>query len=397
MRFTTLALKIYLVCFILSLILFLIDRYRSKKLKPLREDKISILIPCYNDGNSLVATVKSVYHAYDPANFQLIVVNDCSTDDSLSKLQKIQSEYGFTLIDNPENIWKALSLNKVSDLAIYDILLVLDADNVLEKRHITSMLARMQKNDRVAAVSCPYVPKNHWFLPAMTNIEYIMLDMVQGSYNLFGAIALRWGCLMVKKSAFIQVWKFSPWMLTEDLDLAFKLNKAGYKVQQSLERIQSLVPTNFKSRCKQKLRRNSGWAHCFIKYPRVWIKNPLHIMLIFSFCLLIFSLATQTAFSFDVIKNMISKPNARDAFWAVFDIKWRVEFFVTKTAYAFLSLPYIFPLITSLKTLWKILWIFPYSLIYIPLYSIMGFISIIHAITHYRKFEKIGKKGWRVR
>lgn len=396
MTFTTLAFTIYIVAILTSLSFFFIDRKKSKKLKLQKEEPISIFIPCYNDGDSLSSTIKSVYNARNPELFQLIVINDKSTDDSLIKLQKLQSEYWFTLIDNPQNLGKAKSLNEASELAIYDKILILDADTILERRHIVSMLARMQRNTRVAGCSCPYVPKNKWFIPAMSNIEYIMLDIVQGSYNLFWAIAMRWGCLIVNKEAFFKVGKFSQWMMTEDLDLAFKLNKAWYKIEQSLERVKSLVPTNFFSWWKQKMRRNSWGTHCFIKYISVWIKNPLHIILIFSFCLLLLSLVLQTALSRDVFKHIFSQANAWDGFWAVFDTKWRVEFFLTKTSYAFVSFPYVLPLITSRKNIYRILLIFPYSLIYMPIYSIVGIVAVCKWIKNYSRLEKIGKKGWNV-
>jgi hypothetical protein len=75
------------------------------------------------------------------------------------------------------------------------------------------------------------------------------------------------------------------------------------------------------------------------------------------------------------------------------DIRWRVEFFLTKTPYALLPLPYVIPLINSRKTLWRVLWVFPYSLIYIPMLSIVGFVSIFRGIRDYAKLEKLGKKG----
>jgi hypothetical protein len=62
---------------------------------------------------------------------------------------------------------------------------------LITEQHIHDMLARLQANSNVAAVSCPYVPHNKGFLPIMQNMEYVMLDLVQGSYNTFGAIALR--------------------------------------------------------------------------------------------------------------------------------------------------------------------------------------------------------------
>jgi biofilm PGA synthesis N-glycosyltransferase PgaC len=143
----------------------------------------------------------------------------------------------------------------------------LDADVIIQKKHIHDMLARMQANDRIAAVSCPYVPYNKGFFPIMQDMEYVMLDLVQGSYNTFGAIAIRGGCFIVKKAAFEQVHKFSSRVMIEDMDLAFKLNKAGYKVEQSFHRVSTFVPDTLKTRYKQKIRWNSGGTHCMIKYP----------------------------------------------------------------------------------------------------------------------------------
>jgi hypothetical protein len=52
------------------------------------------------------------------------------------------------------------------------------------------MLARMQNNPKIAAVSCAPVPYNTGFFPMMQDMEYVMWTLLQGSYNTFGAISL---------------------------------------------------------------------------------------------------------------------------------------------------------------------------------------------------------------
>jgi cellulose synthase/poly-beta-1,6-N-acetylglucosamine synthase-like glycosyltransferase len=102
MFFITYSFYCYLISFTLILIFFFIDWKKKRKLK--EAEQISIIIPCYNDGESIALTIKSVYTALPDSNFQLIVVNDKSTDDSLTQLQALQKTYGFTLIDNPTNL-----------------------------------------------------------------------------------------------------------------------------------------------------------------------------------------------------------------------------------------------------------------------------------------------------
>jgi cellulose synthase/poly-beta-1,6-N-acetylglucosamine synthase-like glycosyltransferase len=194
---------------------------------------------------------------------------------------------------------------------------------------------------------------------------------------------------MVKKSAFFDVGKFSSRMMTEDMDLAFKLNKAGYKVELSFHRIPTFVPTTLKARYHQKIRRSSGGAHCFIKYPQIWIKNPLHVIMIASFCILIVSLLFQMIKSYDLFVIIFMQENIWQAFRIVFNLKRWLNLLFMTTSCSLLSLPYTFPLITHRKNIRKILLIIPYSIVYMPLYSFVGVIGLFLGAWNYRRLEKI--------
>lgn len=200
---------------------------------------------------------------------------------------------------------------------------------------------------------------------------------------------------MVKKSAFFEVKKFSSWMMTEDLDLAFKLNKAGYKVEQTFHRVSTFVPATLKTRYKQKIRRNSGGTHCRMKYPQIWIKNPLHMIMIFSFNLLIVSLLFQMIKSYDLFVVIFNQPNIRRAFRIVFSPRWWLNLIFVKSSFSLLSLPYVLPLLKIFpfqkqrKNIRKILLIIPYSIIYVPMYTFVGVIGLLTGIWNFRRLEKI--------
>ncbi len=49
--------------------------------------KLSIVIPNYNDSNNLIDCIKSI-QKNKPTNSEIIVIDDCSTDDSLSLVHK---------------------------------------------------------------------------------------------------------------------------------------------------------------------------------------------------------------------------------------------------------------------------------------------------------------------
>lgn len=58
---------------------------------------ISVVVPCYNAGRYLEASLASIF-AQDYPNFEVIIVDDGSSDGSLERLQELQGRYPFTLI-----------------------------------------------------------------------------------------------------------------------------------------------------------------------------------------------------------------------------------------------------------------------------------------------------------
>jgi biofilm PGA synthesis N-glycosyltransferase PgaC len=62
---------------------------------------------------------------------------------------------------------------------------------------------------------------------------------------------------MVRTQALKHVNYYRPEAITEDMDLAFRLTKAGWIVHQSLIPIKTIVPDTFAKRWKQKKRWNS--------------------------------------------------------------------------------------------------------------------------------------------
>ena len=375
----------------LSFLFAFFDRKKKRIVK--KQLPISVCIPCYNDGDSIEMTINSLFASYPKELIELFVVNDKSKDDSLNKLISLQDKYDFTLINNKKNLGKSESLNQISGYATYPTLMFIDADVLLKPENINDMLARLQE-DKVAWVSCPYKPHNKWFWSLMQEIEYNMLSTIQWAYNIFGAMAMRWGCIMVSKEAFEKAGKFSLQAITEDMDLAFKLNEIGYKVQQSFHKVETVVPGTWKELYKQKLRRNSGGTQCFIKHWRVWVKNPLHVIFVFSFNLSIVWFVRGIMQKGIILDVLLEKQNIAQSLIALFTFSDIWNSLVWKFAFTWISFPYVLPLIKGWKSFWKFLYVLPFSIIYIPIYTYMGLIGLAKWLRIYRKLE-YGNKRWR--
>ncbi|MFW6220666.1 MAG: glycosyltransferase [Nanoarchaeota archaeon] len=383
---------LFIVLLISILLLSFIDKQKKRTIRKI--PNVSFIVPCYNDGDSVEDTIKSIYEVAGK-NTDIIVINDKSTDNSRGVLDRLYKKHNFTIFHNDKNLGKSASLNKYSTKAKYDIIFFVDADVIVNKKSFFDVLARL-KSKKVGGVSAPYVPKNKGFIPLMQNIEYNMMSLVQGSYNVFSAIALWGGFIGVKKEAFFKAGKFSINAITEDMDLAFKLNEHGYKVEQSFFPIKTYVPDKFKMWFKQKIRWSSGGFQCFIKHLKVWIKNPIHVLFLFSYSIFMISAV------FVLIKNIFFFNNVITYFifvnetvslltslkltgilysaYIIKDILWMLAF----TSF---SLPYVIPLITKIKKIYLALLVIPFSIIYIPIFSTVSLFGAIYFLYNRKKYR----------
>jgi len=374
-----------------------IDYWRRRKLN--KKPSVSFLLPCYNDGDTVEQTIRSIHSSYD--DFELIVVNDKSTDNSASVLEKLRKKYSFRLVTNKRNLGKAQSLNNISRLARHDVLFVIDADTLLNKKAVNDILARLEKKG-VAAASSPYKPANSGFLPLMQEIEYNMLSFIQGAYNIWSTISLWGGCFAVKKDAFIKAGRFTLNAIIEDMDLALKLNEKGYRVEQSFVPVLTQVPGTFKGWYKQKIRWTSGGAQCLIRHTRVWLKNPLHIIFTVLFSVL------SVIYVVSVIKEITFIDNIIDTFHFIKQGATLLKDFeltgfyygaillknlVSNLYFTVFSVPYVMPMVKKPQELYKFIYLVPFSLVYYPMFTLVSVVGIFTFVKRSGSLKE-GKRAW---
>lgn len=360
----------------LMLILSIID-HRHPRPKP-PEVPISVVIPCYNDAVSVRETIESVFRSYPKDLLEVLVINDHSKDNSLEKIKESQKTYPISIIDNERNKGKARSLNDTIPTAKHDFVLCLDADTLLNKVALSDLIARLHNDSRIGAASSPYKPKNKGFLPILQAVEYSMLLLTQGAHNLTSAMALWGGCIMLRKTAFIDVGGFNLAAITEDVDFAFKLNRKKWRVEQSFRAVRSIVPQTLKSWIRQKLRWTSGGTQCYWRHIPVWIKNPIQIFFIFSYSFLLASTIPNLFDGLEITNSFNSTWNNTLPFYqnllnvnaATFQDIWRR---LVGIAICYIpSFIYIIPLVRCWKDAWKFILVIPFSIFYFPLYMIVS-------------------------
>src|SRR6266404_189799 len=73
---------------------------------------VSILLPCYNEGNTVYDTISSINESdYPLERLEIIVTDDCSVDDSYVWIKKAAKDFkNVTAVRNQENMGKTQTI-----------------------------------------------------------------------------------------------------------------------------------------------------------------------------------------------------------------------------------------------------------------------------------------------
>ena len=111
--------------------------------------KISIILPTYSRRRILERTIASVF-AQSEKNFELIVVDDCSTDDTAAYLTSLTDER-IRVLRPPKNLGTAGARNLGLDAAKADIFALLDDDDVYLEHRLSAPLELFAREAEVVA------------------------------------------------------------------------------------------------------------------------------------------------------------------------------------------------------------------------------------------------------
>lgn len=113
----------------------------------MKEELVSIVVPVYNSEKFIKETVETV-RAQDYQNWELLLVNDCSTDNSKDEIKKYEKEDSrIRLIDLKENSGAAIARNTGMKEAKGKYIAFLDADDLWKNTKLKKQIEFMQKND----------------------------------------------------------------------------------------------------------------------------------------------------------------------------------------------------------------------------------------------------------
>jgi len=187
---------------------------------------VSVLIPAHNEENVIDRTLKACCEINYP-NFEIVVVDDGSTDKTLSQALPYFLSGRVRVIRKLMNEGKALALNDALPMITGEIVLIIDADAEPDSEILWHMVPHF-KSSRVAAVTGnPRVKNVDSFMARLQAIEFTsIVSLLRRSQRIWGRIVTVSGVVAAfRKSALYSVDGFSPDMFTEDIELTWKLQR----------------------------------------------------------------------------------------------------------------------------------------------------------------------------
>jgi biofilm PGA synthesis N-glycosyltransferase PgaC len=275
---------IYIFIGFYFLFLFILIYIQNKKYlyyypKPKRDYSLSIVMPCYNEGATIEKTVKSVLDSGYKNLKKVIVVDDCSKDNSYKIIKELEKKYPKVLaVQTPKNTGCAAgSKNYGAKFVDTELIGFSDGDSFIEKGSIDKLVGFFN-DEKMGSVTCSVLVANRdKFIERVQSVEYKVIKFSRKLLEFIDSIYVTPGPLGVfRKSAFDKIGGFDEKNLTEDIEITWHLQAEGYKVRMALlSRAYTVAPSTIKDWVKQRNRWNIGGLQTSIKYGRDWFRKGM--------------------------------------------------------------------------------------------------------------------------
>jgi hypothetical protein len=208
---------------------------------------LSIIVISYKTTQITKNCIESILKSSISVPYEIIIIDNASTDDTVEKLKALHLEYSnVRIIENKENVGFAKANNQGAKLAQAPHILLLNSDTLVLDNAIDKLYSFFKKheqtmqflggklfnNDKTAQASCGpfyslpiifgalFLKGDYWGLTRYSPNKTIEVDWISGA------------CILTKKEYFEKIGGFDEkiFMYMDEIDLLYRAKQAGFRV-----------------------------------------------------------------------------------------------------------------------------------------------------------------------
>jgi len=237
---------------------------------------VTVLVPSFNEERVIARSLESLLKQEYP-KFEVIVIDDGSTDQTLARANELAGDYGTANVQvlRQPNRGKAAALNMGVSVARGELVLCMDADSELAPGTIAAMVSHFTDRE-VAAVAGNVKVRNRVNLwTRLQALEYIEgLNMVRQAQGFFRSVNIIPGPVgMFRREILLNVGGYESDTFAEDADRTLKLVSFGYGIRYEPRAISyTEAPTELLDLIKQRYRWTRGILQSMKKRPEILLQ-----------------------------------------------------------------------------------------------------------------------------
>jgi biofilm PGA synthesis N-glycosyltransferase PgaC len=259
---------------------------------------ITILVAAYNEAAAIGDTLTSLVRQDYPGLFEVLVLNDGSTDDTVALAKQaiadfhIPSNCSLKIADFKQNRGKSAALNDGLAAASHDLILTIDGDSWVKQDGLRKIVERLLSDPpETQAVAGAVMVRNSRenFLTRAQEWDYFhgiaSVKRMQGMYH--GTLVAQGAFSLYRRPALEEAGGW-PECVGEDIVLSWALLKKGYRIGYADDALAfTNVPTTLRQFALQRKRWSRGLMEAFkVHWPLLFRRRMSTLFIWWNVCFL---------------------------------------------------------------------------------------------------------------
>ena len=207
-------------------------RERHAVYDPSYSPTVAVIVPAFNEEKVILQTVASLLASDHPPNFEIVVVDDGSTDNTYGRCVEVFADEPRVRVFTKANAGKPDALNFGVLHTTSEIVIALDADTLFARDTISKLIRHFADTNVGAVAGNAKVGNRVNLLTRWQALEYVTSqNLDRRAFNLLNCVTVVPGAVGAWRRELVErVGGFNDLTLAEDADLTMAIRKLGYSI-----------------------------------------------------------------------------------------------------------------------------------------------------------------------